>query len=213
MKATLVLLALALSSAPLSADVIVQEGMLDGNKGGPDMHAIALDQFDTQGGTRVLNFVQLDLLTSTVGGGTTTGTGIAVNIGVTLSADYLLGMQTLANTEAVIDLDVANNGAPTAFSAFNTDTEEVVIDQPGDMAPWIGPGQIDLTGVTEFHIVLTPEGEIDFSAGGTVRYTLTYDYLVVGPVPALPVWGLLALTLVMAGAGARMLHQRAQAAL
>lgn len=203
-------LALALSSGAARADEIVQEGNLSGAKGGPDMHSIVLDQFDDLGGTRALNFVQLDFLTSTVGGGTTTGSGIPVNINVTLSADYLLGAQTLAETEALIDVDIPNTGPPTSFSAFNTDTEQVVIDQPADLAPWLGSGDIELTGITEFHIVLTPPDEIEFSAGGTVRYTVTYDYSVLPvPVPALPGWGLSALIIALGALGGVVLRSRA----
>ena len=177
--------------------------------GGPDTQPIVLDQFNDLGGGRILNFVRIDLLTSTVGGGTTSGTGIAVNIGVTLSADYLLGMQTLAETEAVIDLDIANSGPPSPFSAFNTDTEQVMIDQPIDLIPWMGAGQLMLSGITEFQIVLTPPDEIDFSAGGTVNYTVTYDYQLVGSVPALPVWGVLCLVSAIVVLGGCMLRFRA----
>jgi hypothetical protein len=56
-----------------------------------------------------------------------------------------------------------------------------VIDEPADMAPWIGDGLITLTAFTEFVITEDPPGIILFGAGGTVRYTITYDYDVVGP--------------------------------
>jgi len=179
MKTASVFLALSMTSGAVWADEIVQTGSLSGTVG-QTVHSIVLNQFDDLGGTGLLNFVKLDLLTSTAGGGTTTGSGVPVNISVTLSADYLLGMQLLAATEAVIDLDLPNTGTPTPFSVFNTDTEQVIISQPADLAAWIGSGTITLTGITDFEIVLTPPDEISFGAGGTVNYTVTYDYEV-GP--------------------------------
>ncbi len=68
------------------------------------MHDIVLDQFDTMGGTRQLNFVQLDVLTSVIGGGQGDGSGIPVQCDASLTADYLLGVELLAFTQAVIDL-------------------------------------------------------------------------------------------------------------
>lgn len=168
------LLPLVLTSS-IAADQLVQSGSLAGGVG-PTVHPIVLNQFDDAGGARVLNFVQLDFLTSTSGGGMTTGSGVSVNINVVLSADYLLGMQVLSMTTAVIDLDLANTGSPSAFSVFDTDTDQVIIDQAPQLAPWIGTGDIILTGNTDFGFVLTPPDEISFGAGGTVNYTVTYDF-------------------------------------
>jgi hypothetical protein len=204
MKIALVCLALSLPSGLVWADEIVQEGSIPG----PGTHSIVLDQFDDLGGSRVLNFVWIDLLTSTIGGGTLTGTGVAVNISVALSADYLLGMQTLAETEAVIDLDLLNTGGG-AFSVYNTDTEQVLIDQPADLAAWMGSGDITLTGIAEFQIVLTPPNEINFGAGATVRYTVIYDYQDVELVPALQPLGMLALVLALVALGCGGLRPRA----
>lgn len=167
------LLPLALG-ATASADEIVQSGNLSGGTG-QTVHDIDLNQFDDLGGARTLNFVQLDFLTSTSGGGQTTGTGVSVHVQVTLSADYSLGAQVLATTEALIDLDVANTNT-NAFSVFDTDTAQTILDQPVDLAPWIGTGAVTMTAVTDFGIVLTPPDEISFGAGGTVQYSVTYDF-------------------------------------
>ena len=199
---------LTLVAGMAQADEIVQQGSLSGGAGGPDSHDIVLNQFNDLGGSRILNFVRIDLLTSTVGGGTTTGTGVPVNVSVILSADYLLGAQPLAQTEAVIDLDLPNNGAPSPFSVFDTDTAEVLIDQAPDLAPWIGAGDITLTGITKFHITLTPPDEIDFSAGGTVNYTVTYDFQQVGNVPALPLSGMIVLVASVAALGGVVVRAR-----
>lgn len=175
MKLTAALFALLLINGTVWCEEIVQAGSLSGGTG-HNVDSIVLEQFDDLGGSRSLNFVELDLLTSTVGGGMTNGSGIPVNISVRLAADYWLGTQLLAMTEALIDLDVPNTGSPSAFSVFNTDTEQVFITQPADLAAWIGSGDITLTGVTDFEIALTPPGGISFSAGGTVNYTLVYDF-------------------------------------
>ena len=56
-----------LAAAPTLADVLVIEGYLSGT-GEPHYQDFDVPQFDDQGGTRTLNFVQLDFLTSVRGG-------------------------------------------------------------------------------------------------------------------------------------------------
>lgn len=179
---SLPLAAAFLLSTPCLADIIEQEGTLSGPAGDPVAHEIELDQFDTMGGTRELNFVLIEFLTSTAGGGQATGSGTPVHLNSVLSADYMLDGAGLAETEAVIDF-VHPNTSPSAFSLFNTDTADVMFEAPGDLAPWIGNGQITMDAVTQFNVWADPPDVIDFSAGGTVRYTVTYDYSPVAPIP------------------------------
>jgi hypothetical protein len=175
MSTGVALFSLLAVAALCHSDQIVQEGYVSGP---PDPHfqELPLDQFDTMGGTRQLNFVQLDFLTSIIGGYTTDGSGVEVHIYAQLDADYYLDSGLLAATQALIDSIVPNTGVPTPISVFNTDTEQVIIDQPQDMVPWIGSGQIILDVFTQFIVWEEPPNVIYFDAGGTVRYTVTYDY-------------------------------------
>ena len=60
------LLSYAAAAGIAHADTIVQEGSLSGYAGEPISHDVVLDQFDDMDGTRVLNFVQMNLVTSLV---------------------------------------------------------------------------------------------------------------------------------------------------
>ena len=170
---------LAMTSAA-HAGSIVQEGTLSGGTG-PMVQDVVLDQFDDQDGTLALKAVQLDFLTSLIGGYTTDGSGIAVHIQAILFAEWALNTNILAQTQAMIDTVVPNT-APGTATVFNTDTEAVTITAPADLAAWIGPGTITLEAFTNFSVSEDPAGVIDFGAGGTVRYTVTYEYNVV-PAP------------------------------
>jgi hypothetical protein len=164
------------------ADQIVQEGSLAGQKG-QQVQNIPLDQFDTLGGSRQLNFVQLDVLTSVIGGGQGTGSGVAVQCDAALTADYLLGVELLASTAAVIDLLYPNN-SPSSFTVFDNDTDMATIDQAADLVPWIGTGTIVLKAQVAFSVSEDPAGIVNFGAGGSAQYTVTYDYTVVSTCPA-----------------------------
>ncbi len=176
---TVVVGAAALVGTTAQADQIVQMGSLAGGTG-QQMQDIVLDQFDTAGGTLQLNFIQLDVLTSIIGGGTANGTGQPTDIFASLSVDYFLGADLLAETHALIDTQISN-GSSASFTVFNTDTAQSVINNPALFAPWTGNGSVILTALSEFILSETPAGSVDFSAGGTVQYTLTYDF---SPIPA-----------------------------
>ncbi|MCA8960311.1 MAG: hypothetical protein KDC38_07345 [Planctomycetes bacterium] len=170
-------LLIAFAVAPTArGDQIVQSGSLSGF-GAPAVQDLILDQFDDQGGTLALNFVQLDFLTSTSGGFTTDGSGIAVDILSRLTADYSLGSDLLAETEALIQMTVPNPAGtpPFAASVFDTDTAQAQVTG-AQLAPWVGAGDVTLSVFTEFVVSETPAGVIGFGAGGTVQYTVTYDY-------------------------------------
>lgn len=175
-------LAILAVTGTIMADQIVQEGSLAGQKG-QQVQSIPLDQFDPLGGSRQLNFVQLDVLTSVIGGGQGDGSGIAVQCDAVLAADYLLGVELLAATEAVIDL-LYPNTSPSSFSVFDTDTGEATIDQVDDLAAWIGTGTIVLKALVTFSVSEEPAGIVNFGAGGSAHYTVTYDYTVIASCPA-----------------------------
>lgn len=170
------LLGIAMLAVPALGDQIVQEGSLSGGKG-KQTHEIVVDQFDALGGKRQLNFVQLDFLTSVIGGGQGDGSGTAVHCYARLAADYSLGETPLAQTEAVIDF-VFPNTMPNSFTVFDTDTAQVLFDEDADMAPWTGTGQVTMTAQTEFAVFEDPPGIVNFSAGGAANWTVTYDFTV-----------------------------------
>jgi hypothetical protein len=178
----LLTVAVFLYGAAAHADQIVQEGSLEGGLG-TEMHDIFIDQFDEMSGTNQLNFVQLDFLTSLIGGGQSNGSGVPTHIFAQLSADYFLDNIVLAETEALIDTIITNTGSPGSFTVFNSDTEQVIFDQPAELAPWIGSDQILITAVTEFALDEDPPGSVGFSAGGTVNYSVIYDFTVI-PEPS-----------------------------
>lgn len=162
------------------AGSIEQSGSVSG-VGAPGTQNVVLQQFDTQGGTLALHAVHLDFLTSIIGGYTTDGSGVPVNIFAQLDAEWSLGSELLADTQALIQSTVANTNMNSA-SVFNTDTASVHINDPADLTPWIGSGAITLSVFTQFQVSEDPAGIIFFGAGGTVRYTVTYQYHVV-PAP------------------------------
>ena len=162
----------------VSAGTIVQEGELPG----PGTTAIVLDQFDTKGGTRELVSVQLDFLTFFSGGYQTDGSGVAVDLLVSLTADYAIDSTSLAETEARIEFTVSNTGPPVAVSFFDNDSEQVILDS--DLRAWIGGGTITLTAESAFTIVEDPTGVIFAGAGGGARYTATYEFVEIAACPA-----------------------------
>jgi hypothetical protein len=127
-----------------------------------------------------------------------------VSISVLLSADYSLNEALLAETAAIIDTVIPNTGNPTSFSLFDNDFAEVVIDDVFGLAPWIGTGQIMLDAVVEFNIDVFPPDEISFSAGGSIDYTVTYNFDVLpaaDAIPAVSEWGVVAMMLLTLSLG------------
>ena len=173
-----------------SADTIVQMGMVSGGPE-PTTQDVFVDQFDTLGGTRQLNFIQLDFLTSMIGGYQTDGSGIPVHIFAQLDGNWSLNGSPLANTQALIDTIVANATEGSA-TVFNTDPQQVILTTPTEVAPWIGSSQLAMQVFTQFQLSEDPPDIIFFSAGGSIRYTVTYDFTVV-PAPG-------ALAILMIGA-------------
>lgn len=169
------------AAASAQAGSIVQEGSLSGVKG-TNVHEVILDQFDTQGGTLELKFVQLDFLTSVIGGYTTDGSGTPVDILASLFAEWAtMDAEILATTHALVDTTVPNTSVISA-TVFDTDTASGTIIDAGDLSDWIGAGTISLQAFTNFQVSEDPAGIIGFGAGGTVRYTVTYEYNIV-PAP------------------------------
>jgi hypothetical protein len=171
-----------LCGAAAHADQIVQAGSLEGGLG-MEVHEIFIDQFDEMSGTNQLNFVQLDFLTSLIGGGQSNGSGVPTQIFAQLSADYFLDDIVLAETGALIDTIITNVGPPGPFTVFNTDTEQLIFDQPAELAAWIGSDQLLITAITDFAFFEDPFDSVGFSAGGTVNYSVTYDFTTI-PEPS-----------------------------
>ena len=179
-RTSLLALAILAFHAGASGDTIVQNGQVSGGPE-PTTQDVFVNQFDTLGGTRQLNFIQLDFLTSMIGGYQTDGSGIPVHIFAQLDGNWSLNGSPLANTQALIDTIVANTTEGSA-TVFNTDPEQVMLTTPAEFAPWVGSGQLAMQVFTQFQISEDPPDIIFFSAGGAVRYTVTYDYtLVPGP--------------------------------
>jgi hypothetical protein len=171
-----------LCGAAAHADQIVQAGSLEGGLG-MEVHEIFIDQFDEMSGTNQLNFVQFDFLTSLIGGGQSNGSGVPTQIFAQLSADYFLDDIVLAETGALIDTIITNVGPPGPFTVFNTDTEQLIFDEPAELAAWIGSDQILITAITDFAFDENPFDSVGFSAGGTVNYSVTYDFTTI-PEPS-----------------------------
>jgi hypothetical protein len=139
---------------------------------------IVLDQFDDEMGTRRLDSVRIDLSSGMFGGFTTNGTGGSVHVEATFDQDYFLDNQRLAGTHCVFR-DTLPNTAVVAFSFFIPDDDAAVIGQPSKLAPWIGPGQVTLTSFGAFDVNISPaDGLLDFGAGLSADYTITYDFTV-----------------------------------
>ncbi len=183
----------------VSAGQLVHIGSLSGGLG-QQMHVISLNQFDTQGGALTLNFVQIDVLTSVIGGGTSNGSGVPTDVFASLSVDYFLNADLLLETQATIDTQISN-ASMASFTLFDTDTAQLNLSSPDDIAPWIGAGLIELTAITEFLLSETPMGTVDFSAGGSAQYTVTYDFTA---APGPPSFGVV--SAVLAGLVRRRRH-------
>lgn len=169
----------AIVAGGASAGSIVQTGIVSGS-GAPMTQDVILNQFDDQGGTLALTKVQMDFLTSVSGGFTATGSGVPVHIIAQLDAEWSLDGNLIADTQALVDTVVPNT-SPISASVFNTDTASYMINNPGALAAWTGTGTIALQVFTQLQVSEDPAGIIGFGAGGTVRYTVTFEY---APVPA-----------------------------
>lgn len=168
---------LPILAQPAHPDQIIQEGSLSGGTG-PMTQDLVLSQFDDMAGSLVLNFVRLEALTAVGGGYQTDGSGTPVDILARLDCDYSLGADLLIETQALIQMTVPNpaGAPPIAVSLFDSDTGEAMIDEPLELAPWIGGGDVVLSVFTDFLVSENPPGVINFGAGGTIQYTLIYDF-------------------------------------
>ena len=177
----LVSLLLSLSASALDGSrTIVQSGSLSGG-GGPSTQEVVLAQFDDEGGTLVLESVELSVLTSTIGGCQTNGSGIPTHIHAELDAVFFFGTRRLVTTEAVIDATLANTGPPTALTFFDNDTGAVTIQGAPGLAPFVGDGRVRLNAFTQLVVSEDPPQSVFFGAGGGVQWTVTYHYRPAGP--------------------------------
>jgi hypothetical protein len=165
---------MGLLAGPATADVIVQSGEIM-QLGETE---IILEQFDDMGGTRELNFVQIDLYSSIFGGFTTSGLGGNVHVKATYDQDYFLNGQKLAGTHVQF-ADILSNDFMAAFSFFVSETDQAVIAQTPKLVPWIGTGQITVISFGDLVWDINPvDGLLDYGAGLTGEYTVTYDFTV-----------------------------------
>jgi hypothetical protein len=160
---------------PLDSSTIVQNGSISGG-GAPGTQPVELDAFDDQGGTLTLESVQVEVLTSVIGGCSTNGSGIPTDVYARLVGDFSLGAQALVDTEALIDAQVSNVGPPAALTFFDTDSDSTTLTSLGDLATWIGTSEVTMSAYTEFEISETPPGSVSFGAGGSISWTVTYTY-------------------------------------
>jgi hypothetical protein len=168
------LLGPGLAASMAMADTIVQTGEIQ--ELGPV--EILLDQFDDEMGARQLNFVQIELSSSMIGGFTTSGIGGNVHFSVTYDQSYALNTP-LASTRCRF-ADTLSNDAVAAFSFFISDTDEALITQPVKLEPWIGTGQITLSSLGDVNWqIVPPEGLLDYGVNLSAEYTITYDFSVV----------------------------------
>ncbi len=163
--------------APVSGDVIVQQGSLEGEAGPPTEHLIVLDRFDTLDGTRVLDSVTLEFHTLLIAEAVTNGSGGFVEVEARLTADYgHPGETPFAETEAMI-FDVLDNGDdPFAILYLDEDSAQVVLEDAREIEPWIGAGSIEFIGVAQLVFDEDPADVIDFFGGGQVTWTVTYAF-------------------------------------
>lgn len=176
-RCLILIMAMVFLTPAVQAAIIVQTGSLGGGVGPPETHDIVLNQFDSQDGTLWLNFVKVDLLTNVSGGGQTSGEGgRPTHIHMEITADYFLGELVLGETQALVDRMVSHKGAPRFFSIGDTDTAQTILDQPEVLSDWIGSGAIHFSAITEMIVWENPDGGTQLGAGGSVRYTVTYDF-------------------------------------
>jgi hypothetical protein len=168
------------------AETIVQTGTLN-VPAGTQNQIVSFNQFDTLGGTRQLNSVQLDFLTTVSGSYQTIGLGIPISFFAKADADWFFNSNQVGDTQAVFStsfLDVF----PGTFTFFNADTDQAIFNQQADLLPWIGTGQTSLTATTKLQMDQAPL--ISFTAVGTAKYTVTYDFTLVPGAPSLAFIGI-----------------------
>ena len=182
-RASLLMLMIAVgfaSGARVEAGQVVKSGSLSG-AGAAMTQPLVLNAFDDQGGTLQLTSVHFEALTAMGGGYQTDGSGIVVLVDARLTADYSLGGAPLVSTFASLNLTVQNTGPPLGVSLFDSDNQDTTITDPSELSAWVGVGSVTLDVFTEFTITETPPGVIFFGAGGTVEYTVTYDFVPLPP--------------------------------
>jgi hypothetical protein len=162
------------------SQTIVQSGSLSAG-GAPTTQEVVLAQFDDEGGTLVLESVELSVLTSTIAGCQTNGSGIPTHVHAELDAVFFFGTRRLVTTEAVIDATLANTGPPVALTFFDNDQGSVTIAGAAGLAPFVGDGRVRLGAFTQFQVSEDPPQSVFFGAGGGVQWTVTYRYRQAGP--------------------------------
>lgn len=105
-------------SIPVAAEMIMQEGDLSGDAGDANEHRIVLDQFDTLGKTRVLQWIELQFSTTLHTAAFTNGEGGFVDIESSLAADYgYSGGALIAETAGAISSVADDFDLPMRFSS------------------------------------------------------------------------------------------------
>ncbi len=159
------------------------------------LEAFSVTQFDTQGGTRVLDSVNV-YLNGTVSGSAQAESLDAEPAQITLDLSATIALSLGMNQLAVV--------IPVANTVFNASTFDGVIDfggtsgasyanlnqmqntnslytSAGDLAPWIGAGSVALTGTADGASAGSGAGNLVtvFMTDASMEYEITYTFHVV----------------------------------
>lgn len=162
------------------------------------LEAFDVPQFDTQGGLRVLDCVEIFLK------GTVSGTAqaesldaepadISLNLQATISLS--MGMTQLAVVIPVANtlfsasafdgtIDFGGTSGATFQSLMQMDQTTTLLTAPGDLAPWIGAGLVGLSGDADGQSFGSGAGNLVtvFLTDGAMEFEVTYSFTVV-PTP------------------------------
>jgi hypothetical protein len=176
MLSTTCLLAALLLSANGTTGTIVQSGSVSGGAM-PMIQDVVVRQFDDRGGALELQSVLLEVQTSVIGGGTSTGMGPPdTTVFARLDGDFYLLGRLLVDTQAIISAVINNSGPQVANTFFDTDSGQNLLQRPAALEPWLGSGVVALQVFTQFQIDEDPPDTVFFGAGGGIQWTLTYVY-------------------------------------
>lgn len=198
MKRMIALVAGGIASAGMAwADTETHQGSF-GPQSTNWIEAFDVPQFDTQGGTRVLDCVEI-FLKGTVSGSASAESldaepalislnlqaTISLSMGMTQLAVVIPVANTLFNAAAfdgVIDFGGASGAS--FQSLMQMDQTTTTLTAPGDLAPWIGNGVVGLTGDAGGQSFGSGAGNLVtiFMTDAAMEFEVTYSFTLV-PTP------------------------------